>query len=134
VKTSPVSTQARPSLLAVRHLLLAMPLQTPAVLSSRATTWNPLSVFGADASTSHPSWMSWPATVGECRSRLVSDQGWPHASPPRRSRKAIRCHMAYSWSVATRSRNAPACSGVQTLVHGKGALLLVGQLRRWLPL
>ncbi len=87
--------------------------------SSRATTRKPLSVFGSDASTSQPSWTSWPVTVRECRSRLVSDQGWPHASPRRRPRKAIRCHMAYSRSAATKSRKAPVCSGVQTIT-GEG--------------
>lgn len=48
-------------------------------------------------------------------SRLVSDHGCPHASPRRRPRKAIRCHIAYSRSSATKSRKAPVCWGVQTI-------------------
>ncbi|GLV98577.1 hypothetical protein Slala05_22090 [Streptomyces lavendulae subsp. lavendulae] len=46
---------------------------------------------------------------------MVSDQGCPHASPRRKPRNAIRCHIAYSRSSATKSRKAPDCSGVQTV-------------------
>lgn len=68
-----------------------------------------------------PSCTSWAEAVREWVSRFALDHGWPHASPRCRLRKAIRCHIAYSGSSATKPLKAPVRWGVVQTTTGDGS-------------
>lgn len=71
------------------------------VSESSAMVRAPASVLGSSSYTSQPSTTSCFATVMRPASRLVSVHFWPHASPRRSPRNAIRWNRAYKRSSAT---------------------------------
>nr|WP_263984592.1 hypothetical protein [Streptomyces sp. HPF1205] len=73
------------------------------------------SVLGSDSYGVQPSTTISADTVNSARSRWMSAQPWPTASPRRRPRKAMRWKRAYSRWPSAASRKRPSCFGVQTM-------------------